>query len=96
MTATVVQSGNQVTINASIAGPINRTLPTLTGTINETGFFTATAGGGSSEPFNDPDCGQIRPTSATLAFVGSTMTLVEDATSEFCGQISLEATLIRQ
>ena len=96
MTATVAQSGNQVTINASVAGPISRTLPTLTGTINETGLFTATAGGGSRGPFNDPDCGQIQITSATLAFVGSTMTIVEDATSEFCGQISLEATLTRQ
>ena len=69
-------------------------LPAITGTINSTGFFTPTGGGFSSEAA-DPTCGTITTSSSTITFSGSSLRLVESASSEFCGTLSLSGTLTR-
>ena len=49
--ATIVQSGNQLTINGSLTFEgVEVVLPAVTGTINETGFFTLTATGAVPGP----------------------------------------------
>ena len=70
-------------------------LPAVNGMINETGFFTATAGGFSTGAASDDICGTITPTSSTLTFSGSTAQLHESATTDFCGTLTLDATLTR-
>ncbi len=92
---TVVQSGSQLTITGSMTffGETAE-LPAITGTINSTGFFTPTGGGFSSEAA-DPTCGTITTSSSTITFSGSSLRLVESASSEFCGTLSLSGTLTR-
>ncbi len=85
----VAQSDDQLTITGSIDGD---SFPAVTGKINETGFFTATAGGYSDIDF-DKDCGVIVTTSSTLAFSGSTANVVESATTEHCGSLKMSGTL---
>lgn len=95
MSMDVAQSGEQLTITGSITFLGETTqLPAITGTINETGFFTATAGG-FSETTSDPECGTWTTTSATLTFSGATARLQESASSPRCGTLSLFGTLTR-
>ena len=91
----VVQAGSQLTITGSIT-VLGQTiqLPAFTGNINQTGFFTATSGGGASTGV-DPTCGTISTTSATLAFTGNTARYVENATTQFCGSWVISGTLTR-
>ena len=66
----------------------------VTGTVNETGFFTTSAGGFTGA-VSDETCGTLTTTSATLTFSGSTARISESATSEFCGSIQVSGTLTR-
>ena len=92
----VVQAGSQLTISGSLTFPgMTVQLPAVTGMINETGFFTATSGGFSTGAASDDICGTITPTSSTLTFSGSTAQLHESATTDFCGTLTLDATLTR-
>ena len=95
MRMVVVQAGAQLTITGSMT-LLGETveLPAVTGTVNETGFFTATAGGFSGT-VSDETCGTLTTTSATLTFSGSTARITETATTEFCGNIQLSGTLTR-
>ena len=97
MRMVVVQAGAQLTITASMM-LLGETvvLPAVTGTVNETGFFTAT-GGGFSTTVSDEDetCGTLTTTSSTLTFSGSTARIAETATTEFCGNVQLSGTLTR-
>ena len=91
----VVQAESQLTISGSMTlDGMTVQLPAVTGTINETGLFTATAGGFSTSAVPDT-CGTITPTSSTLTFSGSTAQLHESATTDFCGTLTLDATLTR-
>ena len=95
----VVQAGSQLTISGSMTfDGVTMQLPKVTGTINETGFFTATAGTDGFSPgaaASDDTCGTITSTSSTLTFSGSTAQLHESATTDFCGTLTLDATLTR-
>ena len=92
----VVQAGSQLTITGSITlFGVTQQLPAVTGMINETGFFTASAGGFSSATADAGDCGIIRETSSTLTFSGSTARLHESATTDFCGNLTMDGTLNR-
>ncbi len=92
----VVQSGSQLTITASMSfGGTTIEIPAIIGNVNETGFFTATGGGGAASSSTDPNCGTITTTSTTLAFSGNTARYVENATSDFCGNLQLSGTLTR-
>ena len=95
--AVVVQAGNQLTINSSmtIAG-VEVALAAVTGTINETGFFTLTASGAvPGPPTTLGECGILTLTSASLTFAGRTLTYQESHNTTFCGSITLVATLTR-
>ena len=95
MSMVVAQSGEQLTITGSITFLGETTqLPAITGTINETGFFTATAGGFSGTA-SDPQCGTWTTTSSTLTFSGGTARLQESASSPSCGNLNLFGTLTR-
>ena len=91
----LVQAGAQLTITGSMM-LLGETveLPAVTGAVNETGFFTATAGG-FSETVSDETCGTLTTTSATPTFSGSTARITETAAAEFCGNIQLSGTLTR-
>ena len=95
MRMVVVQAGAQLTLTGSLMF-LGETvdLPAVTGALNETGFFTATAGGFSGT-VSDETCGTLTTTSATLTFSGSTARITESATTEFCGTIRLSGTLTR-
>ena len=91
-----VQSGSQVTINSRLTiGGVPTDLPAMTGNINRTGFFTATAGGGSSAPIYDEDCGYITPTATSLTFSSGTVQYVEIDRTDYCGTWNFSGTLRR-
>lgn len=92
--AVVVQSGSQVTITGSLTFEGETTaVPAVTGTINETGFFTATSTGIVGSPSGV--CGTVRPVSASLTFAGRTLRWEESQETALCGLISIEAVLTR-
>ena len=95
MSMVVAQSDAELTITGSMTFLGETTqLPAITGTINETGFFTATAGGFSGST-SDPQCGTWTTTSSTLTFSGGTARLEESASSPSCGNLSLFGMLTR-
>lgn len=95
MRMVVAQAGAELTITGSITFLGETTqLPAITGTVNETGFFTATAGGFSGTT-SDPECGTWTTTSSTLTFSGATVRLQETASSPYCGTLSAFGTLTR-
>ena len=91
----VVQAGSQLTITSEITF-LGETLqlPAVTGTINATGFFTATGGGGVTSE-SSGECGTFTTTSSTLTFSGNSARYVETVTTQYCGSLSLAATLFR-
>ena len=92
---TVVQAGSQLTITGTIT--VDGTpseIPAITGTVNATGFFTAT-GGGSSLGEDDPTCGTLTPTAFTITFSGNTLRWVEQVGTSLCGNVELSGTLTR-
>lgn len=91
----VAQAGAQLTISGSITflGETVQLPAPITGTINATGFFTPTSGW--VEEVNDPDCGRVTSTSASITFSGRTMRLVETASTDFCGNFELSGSLNR-
>ena len=95
--AVVVQSGNELTINGSLTfGGVESVLPAVTGTINETGFFTLTASGAvPGPPAVSDECGVLTITSQSLTFAGRTLTFQEGYRTTFCGSLTIAATLTR-
>lgn len=95
MVLTVVQATEQLTITGSVTffGSTSQ-IPAITGTINETGFFTATAGGATAAA-PDPDCGVMTTTSATINFSGGTVRFHQSITTTYCGSLAFDATLTR-
>ena len=95
--AVVVQSGNQVTINGSLTfDGMEFVLPAVTGTINETGFFTLTASGAvPGPPTTLSDCGLLTLTSQSLTFAGRSLTFEEGYQTTFCGSTTVATTLTR-
>lgn len=91
----VVQAGAQLTITGSIT-LLGQTvpLPAFTGTVNSTGFFTA-SGTGFSGAVDDATCGLVSTANATLTFSGNTARYVENTTTDFCGNWAFSGTLTR-
>lgn len=87
----VIQHGDQVTITGTQDG---ESTPALTGTVNETGFLTITAGGGARS-WQHSLCGQIRVTSSTAVFSAQNVQVQEEAVSSNCGSFSLSGVLVR-
>ena len=96
MNLRVVQESDQITLTSWSITTLDGTfqLPAVTGTINETGFFTATAGGGPST-VSDPACGNITAISSTLTFSGNTARFHATLVTDYCGNWALDATLAR-
>ena len=92
----VAQSGSQVTITGTVtlAGETSQ-LAALTGAVNETGFFTATAGGAAVGPALESTCGTSTVTAATRTFVGRELQIVVEVSTVACGLITWSATLSR-
>ena len=90
-----MQSGAEVTISGTVtlAGTTVE-VTSFTGTINATGFFTA-MDTGVSGTVSDETCGRYRPMSSSLTFSGREVRLVENAGSDYCGNVHLSGTLTR-
>lgn len=97
MTARVTQAGNSVTITGSYTAPTGATagLPSVTGYINASGYFTQTGGGSGSDTAEDPDCGTLRGTGQEISFSGRTMSYWAEISTTWCGLIQFSATLRR-
>lgn len=96
MTVTVEQSGNQVTMSGTIQllGQ-SLTLAAITGTVNNTGFFTLT-GGGYSGSYDNPDCGEVTGFSVSINFFeNESLEIVENYVYQQCGRLSIRAVLQR-
>lgn len=92
---TVTQSGSQLTISGTIAfDGQGAQLPPITGSIDQSGLFTATDGGAAAV-MTDTTCGLVATTSATLNFSGRTARYVEQVTTTLCGNWTLSGTLTR-
>ena len=92
---TAVQSGAEVTVHGSVTFlGVTAEVAAFTGTINSTGFFTATENGVSGTS-SDPTCGRYRPMRSSLTFSGREARLVENAGTDYCGNIHLSGTLTR-
>lgn len=96
MTATVEQSGSQVTLSGSVQLLGQRqTLATITGTVNNTGFFTL-SGGEYSGSFDDPECGTLTGFRESINFSqNGRLEFLETYDYELCGRISARAVLQR-
>ena len=95
----VVQSDAQVTISGSFNfaywdAPL--ACGAVTGTINETGFFTPTTSGRVPGPVEDDQCGRYTTTSQSLAFTGSEIQYEKSAETDSCGLFTILATLRRR
>ena len=95
MKMTVAQASSQLTLTGTISLG-NQTFPmtAVTGNINATGFFTATAGGAASTSF-DPTCGTIRGVDASLTFSGNSAQYVEHDSSQYCGSWTFSGSISR-
>ncbi len=96
MTVTVEQSGSQVTLSGTIQllGQSQR-LAAITGTVNNTGFFTPT-GGGYSGSYDDPECGAVTGFSESINFFeNGTLEFVENYDYQQCDALSIRAELHR-
>ena len=92
---TVVQSREEVTIYGSLTlAGVTAEIPAFTGTINSTGFFTVT-GHGVAGTVSDATCGEYRTISSSLTFDAGEARLVENVSTDFCGNIHLSGTLTR-
>ena len=91
----VTQSGNQVTIGgASVAIGEGIELPSISGTIDQTGVVTP-AGGAGATLGNEPPCGRWMLASADISFSGRSMQIQETLETDRCGVIRLSGTLTR-
>lgn len=96
MRMVVVQSGSQLTITGSVSfGGRRVELPAVTGTINQTGFFTLRSGGFYGNTADDPECGRITTTSSSLTFSGRNARYQETANTQYCGTLQISGTLTR-
>lgn len=96
MTVNVEQSGEQVTLSGTVQllGQ-SRAFAAITGTVNNTGFFTLT-GGGYSGSLDDPNCGEVTGLSESINFIeNESLEIVENYTYQVCGMVSLKAVLHR-
>lgn len=97
MTARVTQAGTSVTLTGTYTTPdgTRAGLPAITGRINESGYFTATEGGGTSETAYEPTCGTWHFTGSRISFSGGTMSYWGSYDTTYCGQIQMSGTLRR-
>lgn len=96
MQVVVEQAGESVTITGEIqASGGSAEIPSVTGTLDATGFLELT-GGGFSAYVNEQFCGPTRTLSSTVRFFGRTAEVSEHADTDFCGRIILSGSLTRQ
>ena len=92
---TVVQSGAEVTISGSLTlAGVTTEVTAFTGRINATGFVSVTESGVTGTA-SDATCGRYYPVSGSLTFAGGQARLVENVTTDYCGNIHLSGTLTR-
>ena len=94
----VEQSGSDVTLSGSLTiADITVNLTAVSGIVTNTGAFVATSSGviDAEAALESSLCGRARPITASLAFSGGTVRIEESADTEYCGRISLHATLKR-
>ena len=92
---TVVQAGSRVTLTGSLTvGGQSVEIPAVTGTVNATGFFTRTSGS-LIDSIEDPTCGRVTDAGGSVTFSGRTVRIVDNATTQFCGNLQLSGTLTR-
>lgn len=96
MTVNVEQSEKQVTLSGTVQLLGRSTsFAAITGTVNNTGFFTLT-GGGYSGSLDDPNCGEVTGFSESINFFDNeSLEIVENYTYQLCGVVSLKAVLHR-
>lgn len=93
---TVVQSGSQVTLTGSLTiGGQTTDITAVTGTVNATGFFTATSSS-LIDSFDDATCGRITDAGGSTTFSGRSLRIVSNATTQHCGIWQLSGTLTRR
>ena len=91
----VRQSGAEVTIDGSLTlAGVTTEIPAFTGRVSATGFFTTTEHGVSGTA-SDATCGRYLPRSSSLTFADGTARLVENVSTDYCGNIHLSGTLTR-
>ena len=100
MQVVVEQAGESVTINGEIQTARGTAeIPSVTGTLDATGFLELT-GGGFSASVNDASvseefCGTTRTLSSTVRFFGRTAEVSEHADTDRCGRVILSGSLTR-
>ena len=94
----VEQSGTDVTLSGSLTlADVTVNITAVSGVVTSTGSFVATRSGviDAEAALESSLCGRARPVSASLAFSGNTVRFEESADTEYCGRVSLHATLKR-
>ena len=95
MQIVVEQAGESVTITGEIqAVGGTAEIPSVTGTLDATGFLELT-GGGFSDSVNEEFCGPTRTLSSTVRFFGRSAEVSEHADTDFCGRVILSGSLTR-
>ncbi len=90
----VTQAGTRVTVGGVVAAiGEGIEIPSVTGTINEAGVVTPSAG---AILRNEPPCGTWMLASATISFSGRSMQIEATMETDHCGVISLSGTLSRR
>lgn len=96
MQVVVEQAGESVTLTGEIQASGNTAaIPSVTGTLDATGFLELT-GGGFSASVNEQFCGPTRTLSSTVRFFGRSAEVSEHADTDFCGRVILSGSLTRQ
>ena len=98
MRLVVEQSGDQITISGSATfDGVTTGITATSGTIDKTGFYTATRSGliDSDAAGTTALCGRSRAVSSSLAFSGRQVELAGSAQTDQCGLLSQHATLTR-
>ena len=85
------QSGAEVTIDGSLTlAGVTTEIAAFTGRVSATGFFTTTEHGVSGTA-SDATCGRYLPLSSSLTFADGTARLVENVSTDYCGNIHYPA-----
>ena len=96
MQIVVEQAGESVTITGEIqASGGTAEIPSVTGTLDATGFLELT-GGGFSASVPEDFCGRTRTLSSTVRFFAGSAEVSEHADTDRCGRVIISGSLARQ
>jgi len=93
----VIQVGTEMTLSGTeiFFGQQPRALAAITGTVSQTGFFTA-SGVARIASWDDPECGRISSANHTIAFANKNLRITENILTPKCGTILFSALLVRE